>query len=139
MKKKIRFIATILGHIGLLFSIVYLIFFLVCSVKAGNTAKALNDPETAETVSEEDVHLENAVHEKDFSVLSVGRAISEKENPARDNFLLILDLIIPVLFLASGILLQIASVRKKRKTAAKPQGFSQRSYSEQTMIHRRQS
>lgn len=139
MKKYIRFTAMLLAHVGLLLSVVYLIFFLVCSAKANRTAEALADPALAETVSEQDMHLEKAMHGGDFSLLSVGKALSDKDDPGRDNLLLIVDLIIPVLCLASGILLQIASVRKKRKIAAQPQGPAQRSYSEQTTIHRRQS
>ena len=132
--KKTRLIGMILAHIGILLSIAFLVFYLVCTFKADNTAEKLDDPNTASSVSAEERHLEHAIHNSDFSILSVGKAISEKDDPHRDNLLLILDLIIPLLCLASGILLQIASVHKStNRTAA-----SQRSQYDHISTTRRQ-
>ena len=115
--KKIRVIGMILAHIGLVLSIAYLIFFMVCTARADKAAERLDNPETAASVSAEDRHLEHSMRSGDFSLLSVGKALSEKDDPGRETALLIVDLIIPALCLASGILLQIASVRKKRRRA----------------------
>lgn len=112
MKKRIRSAAFILAHVGLLLSIVYLIFCFVCNVKAQNAADASN---------EKDLYLSQAISEYDFSVYTVGRALSDSNDPAKENLFIALDLIIPILFLVSGVLLQIAVVHKKHKHPALPQ------------------
>lgn len=119
--KKTRMIGMILAHIGLLLSIVFLIFYMVCAARADKAAAMLEDPETAASVPEEDLHLEHSMRSRDFSLLSVGKALSEKDDPARENLLLILDLVIPALCLSSGILLQVSSVRRKRRQNASRQ------------------
>ena len=116
MKIKIRTVAMLLAHIGVVLAILYLLFAVVCCARANQIEKALEDPETAASVTAQERHLEKAVHEKDFSVLSIGQALSDKDDPARDHALVIVDLIIPLLCLVSGILLQIASARRKRKS-----------------------
>ncbi len=114
--KKTRLIGMILAHVGILLSIVYLIFFLVCTVRTDRTAAALNDPEAS--VSAEDKHLLHATQNGDFSIMSIVKALSEKDDPHRDMRMLALDLVIPLLFLVSGILLQLGSVHKKKTRAA---------------------
>ena len=79
-------------------------FFIICSVRA----KAA-DP------SSETVYLKEAMREHDFSVYTVGKALSDTNDPARENLFIALDLLVPVLCLASGILLQLAAVRPRRK------------------------
>jgi hypothetical protein len=109
--KKTRLIGMILAHVGILLSIAYLVFFLVCTVKADQTVSALNDPEAS--VSEQDLYLQKSIEKDGFSILTVGKALQEKDSTFRETLLLILDLIIPLLCIASGVLLQIASVHKK--------------------------
>lgn len=109
MNPTIRKTAVILSHIGLLLALVYLGFFLVCSVRAASA-----DP------SSEAMYLKEAMHEHDFSVYTVGKALSDANDPARENLFIALDLIVPVLCLASGILLQFAAVRPRRKKAQAP-------------------
>ncbi len=116
MKKRIRPIAMILSHVGLLLSILYLIFFLVCTIKA-DSAKNSSD--------EKDLYLNQAISERDFSIYTVGKALSDRTDPGFENVLVGLDLVIPVLFLSSGILLQVATVRTKKKRPAKPQASEQ--------------
>lgn len=104
MNPTIRKIAVILSHIGLLLALVFLCFFIICSVRA----KAA-DP------SSETVYLKEAMREHDFSVYTIGKALSDTNDPARENLFIALDLLVPVLCLASGILLQLAAVRPRRK------------------------
>lgn len=111
MHKKIRKTALILSHVGVLLSIVFLIFALACSVRANRISKNASDADA------KDLYLAQAIHERDFSIYSVGKALSDHTDPARETFLLILDLIIPVLLLVSGILLQIGTVRPRKKNA----------------------
>lgn len=113
MNKTIRKTATILAHIGLLLSILYLVFFIVCSIRAQSA-----DPSGA---AGKDLYLKQAMSEHDFSVYTVGKALSDESDPARENLFVALDLAIPILCLASGVLLQLASVRKKRIHAAQQQ------------------
>lgn len=103
MNPTIRKIAVILSHIGLLLALVFLCFFIICSVRAKTTA------------SSEAVYLKEAMDEHDFSVYTVGKALSDTNDPARENLFIALDLLVPVLCLASGILLQLAAVRPRRK------------------------
>ncbi len=110
MNKKIRKIATILAHIGLVFAIVYLGFFIVCSLRAQNADAS--DPD------QNDLYLSQAMNEHDFSFYTVGRALSDRNDPVRENFLIALDLIVPLLCLASGVLLQLAMVRPRRRRKA---------------------
>jgi hypothetical protein len=112
VKKHIRPIALILAHVGLLLSIIFLIFFIVCSIKAQNAS---------DTADENDQYLSQAINQNDFSVYTVGRALSDRSDPAKENLFIALDLVIPLLFLASGVLLQIAFVHKRRKHPALPQ------------------
>ena len=120
--KKTRLIAMILAHVGVLLAIAYLIFFLIFSMRAASAAAMLDDPQTAALISAEDLYLQKNISKDGFSILTVGRSLSEKTDPGRENFLLVLDLVIPALCLASGILLQVVSVRKKKKKAAVRQG-----------------
>lgn len=114
MNRTIRKIALLLSHIGLLLSIVYLGFFLVCTVRAQKAADPASNP------SKEDLYLTQAMHEHDFSVFTVGKALSDANDPARENLFIALDLIVPLFCLASGILLQFAAVRPKRKKERDP-------------------
>ena len=109
MYRKIRKIALLLAHIGVLLSLAFLVFFLVCSVRSGRVAKgdAAIDPKER--------YLAQAMNEDDFSVYTVGKALSDHTDPARETVFLIIDLIIPILFLAAGILLQIGSLHPRRK------------------------
>lgn len=107
MNKKIRKIATILAHIGLILAIVYLGFFIVCSIRANHAG--------AVSASQKDLYLSQAMNERDFSFYTVGRALSDSNDPARENFLIALDLVVPLLCLASGVLLQLAMVRPRRR------------------------
>ena len=86
MNKKIRKIAAILAHIGLILAIVYLGFFIICSIRA-NRADAAG-------ANDSDLYLSQAMHEHDFSFYTVGRALSDSNDPARENFLIALDLCI---------------------------------------------
>ena len=115
MKKKLRIAAMIMAHAALLLSILYLIFFLICTVRSANAASKLS---ASETVSEQDLYLSQAMRERDFSLYTVGKALSPDSDSTRENLLVAADLIIPVLFIASGVLLQITATRKKRKQAA---------------------
>ena len=110
MNKKIRKIAAILAHIGLILAIVYLGFFIICSIRA-NRADAAG-------ANDSDLYLSQAMHEHDFSFYTVGRALSDSNDPARENFLIALDLVVPLLCLSSGILLQLAMVRPRRRRKA---------------------
>lgn len=112
MKKRIRSAALILTHIGLILSVLYLVFCLICTVRSQNAAESSN---------EKDRYLSQAISDYDFSVYTVGRALSDSSDPARENLFIFADLIIPVLFLISGILLQIALIRKRHKHPALPQ------------------
>ena len=107
MNKKIRKIAAILAHIGLILAIVYLGFFIICSIRA-NRADAAN-------AGSSDLYLSQAMHERDFSFYTVGRALSDSNDPARENLLIALDLVVPLLCLSSGVLLQLAMVRPRRR------------------------
>lgn len=109
MHRKIRKTALILAHVGVLLSIVFLLFFLICSVRAGNVSK---DAATSDT---KDLYLAQTMNERDFSIYNVGKALSDQTDPARETVLLILDLVIPVLLLVSGILLQIGTLRPRKK------------------------
>ena len=113
MNKKIRKIATILAHIALVLAIVYLGFFIVCSIRARN----------ADASDQNDLYLKQAMQEHDFSFYTVGRALSDSNDPARENLLIALDLVVPLLCLASGVLLQLAMVRPRRRH--KPEKQSQ--------------
>lgn len=115
MKKNLRIAAMITAHAALLLSILYLVFFLVCTVRSANAASKLS---ASEPVSEQDLYLEQAMRERDFSLYTVGKALSSDSNSARENLLVAADLIIPALFIASGVLLQITATRRKRKQAA---------------------
>ena len=83
MNKKIRKIAAILAHIGLILAIVYLGFFIVCSIRA-NYADAAS-------ANNSDLYLSQAMNEHDFSFYTVGRALSDRNDPARENLLITLD------------------------------------------------
>lgn len=107
MNKTIRKTAAILAHIGLLLSLAFLIFFIICSIRA----KAA-DPSA---LDQKDLYLQQAMQKSDFSVYTVGKALSEENNPARETFFVALDLVIPILCLVSGVLLQLAMVRPHRK------------------------
>lgn len=109
MNKTIRKTAAILAHIGLLLSILFLVFFIVCSVRAQNADAAGSD--------QKDLYLKQAMNEHDFSVYTVGKALSEENDPMRETFFVSLDLIVPLLCLVSGILLQFAMVRPRRRHA----------------------
>lgn len=115
MNKKIRMIAMILAHVGLLLSLLYLVFFLVCSVRV-NRAK-----DVRAEIDQKDLYLEQAMNERDFSFYTVGKALSDSNDPARENLLVAADLIIPVLCMTSGILLQVAAVHPRRRHGAVPQ------------------
>lgn len=106
MNKKIRKIATILAHIGLILAIVYLGFFIVCSIRANHAG--------AVSASQKDLYLSQAMNERDFSFYTVGRALSDSSNPAKENLYMLLDLSLPVLFLLTGIPMQIVFLRKHR-------------------------
>ncbi|MBQ1631314.1 MAG: hypothetical protein II049_00670 [Clostridia bacterium] len=108
MSKTIRKTAAILAHIGLLLSILFLIFFIICTVRARAA-----DPSA---LDQKDLYLRQAMQQSDFSVYTVGRALSEENNPVRENFFIFLDLIVPLLCIVSGVLLQLAMVRPHRKT-----------------------
>lgn len=105
MNKKIRKAAAVLAHIGLLLSLVFLIFFIVCSLRADH-------PDPAD---QKDLYLKQAMSEHDFSVYTVGRALSDENDPVRENLFIAVDLVVPLLCLSSGILLQLAMVRPRRK------------------------
>ena len=107
MNKTIRKTATILAHIGLLLSVVFLIFYIVCSLRADHP-----DPN-----DQKDLYLSQAMNEHDFSVYTVGKALSDENDPVRENLFIAADLVIPLLCLSSGILLQLAMVRPRRKSA----------------------
>ena len=110
MNKTIRKTATILAHIGLLLSILYLGFFIVCSVRAQSANRADADQKA--------LYLSQAMHERDFSFYTVGRALSDRNDPARENLLIALDLVVPLLCIVSGVLLQLAMVRPRRRHKA---------------------
>ncbi|MBR4905649.1 MAG: hypothetical protein IKZ44_02225 [Clostridia bacterium] len=110
MNKKIRKIAAILAHIGLILAILYLGFFIVCTIRANHADASASD--------QKDLYLSQAMHEHDFSFYTVGRALSDRNDPARENLLIALDLAVPLLCLASGVLLQLAMVRPRRKHKA---------------------
>ncbi len=114
MNKKIRNIAALLAHICLILAIVYLGFFIVCSVRAHN----------ADASDQKDLYLKQAMQEHDFSFITVGRALSDHNDPARENMLIALDLVVPLLCLASGILLQLAMIRPRRKHKLEKQSQS---------------
>ncbi len=113
MKKRLRIIALILAHLGVLLSILYLGFFLIIRARANRITRD-------ESVSETDLYLAQALSERDFSVFSVGRALSDESDSAKENLYMALDLVIPVLFLSSGVLLQIAVTRTRRKAIHQP-------------------
>jgi hypothetical protein len=113
MKKRLRIIALILAHLGVLLSIVYLGFFLVIRAKAANVDRT-------ESVSETDLYLSRALSDRDFSVISVGRALSDDSDSSKENLFMALDLVIPVLFLSTGVILQIAVTRTRRKAIHQP-------------------
>ena len=106
MNKKIRKVATILAHIGLVLAIIYLGFFIVCSIRAQNADASGSD--------QKDLYLSQAMNEHDFSFYTVGRALSDRNDPARENLLIALDLVVPLLCLAGGVLLQFAMIRPHR-------------------------
>ena len=110
MNKKIRKIAAILAHIGLLLSVVFLGFFIICSVRAKSADRADAD--------QKDLYLSQAMDERDFSVYTVGKALSPDSDPARENLFIALDLVVPLLCLASGVLLQLAMARPRRRHKA---------------------
>lgn len=107
MNKTIRKTAALLAHIGLVLSVLFLIFFLVCTIRA----KAA-DPSSPD---QKDLYLKQAMDKSDFSIYTVGRALSEENDPARENLFIALDLVIPLFCLVSGVLLQLAMVRPRRK------------------------
>ncbi|MBQ6235904.1 MAG: hypothetical protein IJK54_08285 [Clostridia bacterium] len=110
MNKKIRKIAAILAHIGLILAIVYLGFFIVCSIRA-NYADAAS-------ANNSDLYLSQAMNEHDFSFYTVGRALSDRNDPARENLLITLDLVVPLLCFSSGIILQLSMIRPRRRHKA---------------------
>ena len=112
MNKTIRKTATILAHIGLLLSLLFLGFFIVCSLRAQKADAAQPD--------QKDLYLKQAMREHDFSVYTIGKALSDENNPARENLFIAVDLVIPVLCLASGILLQLAIVKPRRRSQKNP-------------------
>lgn len=106
MNKTIRKTATILAHIGLLLSILFLGFFIICSLRAQATDAGAD---------QKDQYLRQAMQEHDFSVYSVGKALSDENDPLRENLFIAADLIIPLLCLSSGVLLQLAIVKPRRR------------------------
>ena len=106
MNKTIRKTASILAHIGLLLAILFLVFFIVCSLRVQRT-NASSD--------QKDLYLKQAMNEHDFSVYTVGKALSDENDPARETLFVSVDLIVPLLCLVSGVLLQFAMVRPRRK------------------------
>lgn len=107
MSKTIRKTAAILAHIGLLLSILYLGFFIVCSLRAQATDSAASE--------QKDQYLRQAMQEHDFSVYNVGKALSDENDPLRENLFIAADLVVPLLCLASGVLLQLAIVKPRRR------------------------
>lgn len=119
MRKSIRVATIIVTHTALVLAILYLAFFLICTAKAGQAASAIASEEfDADTFDQNDLYLEQAMREHDFSVVTVGRALSEDSDSSRETLFLIVDLILPLLCIASGILIQIAATHPKRKHAA---------------------
>ena len=119
MNKKIRIIAMILSHAALLLAIAFLIFFAVCSARAKKTAEKVETVgDSSAEISEKDLYLEKAMRDNDFSVVTVGRALSEKSDSGRELMLWIVDLILPVLCIAAGVFLQLAATDRKRRNAA---------------------
>lgn len=109
MKKRIRIIALILAHLGVILSILYLAFFVTVRIRADRV------PDARDETSETDLYLRQALDERDFSIFSVGKALSEESGTAKENLFMALDLVIPALCLTSGILLQIAVTRTRKK------------------------
>lgn len=107
MNRTIRKTAMILAHIGLLLSILFLGFFIICSLRAQKAGETASD--------QKDLYLSQAMHERDFSVYTVGKALSDESNPARENLYIVADLVVPLLCLTSGILLQLAIVKPRRR------------------------
>ena len=112
MNRTVRKAAIVLSHLCLVLCILFLGFFLICSARANALQKA-PDPQA------KDLYLVQAMKEHDFSVLTVGKALSDSTNPAREFLFIAIDLLIPLLCIASGILLQLASVRPRRKHTQK--------------------
>ena len=92
MNKTIRKTAAILAHIGLLVSILYLGFFIICSLRAQKADSSAPD-------------------QKD---------LSDENDPVRENLFIAADLVVPLLCLASGILLQLAIVKPHRTSQKNP-------------------
>ena len=90
----------------LILAIVYLGFFIVCSIRANRADAA--------SANNSDLYLSQAMNEHDFSFYTVGRALSDRNDPARENLLIALDLVVPLPCLAGGVLLQFAMVRPHR-------------------------
>lgn len=107
MNRTVRKIAFIVAHVGILLAIAYLAFFLIISVR---TSRAERDGAEGQ-----DVYLIQTMHERDFSVYNVGKALSEHSDPVRENVFMAADLVIPAVCLASGILIQFAATRKRHK------------------------
>ena len=107
MNKTIRKTAAVRAHIGLILSVLFLIFFLVCTIRT----KAA-DPSSPD---QKDLYLKQAMDKSDFSIYTVGRALSDENDPARENLFVALDLVVPLLCIVSGVLLQLAMVRPRRK------------------------
>lgn len=123
MNPTIRKTAQLLSHIGLLLAIAYLVFFFVCSVRVNRAADPVSEPK------KEDLYLTQAMNEHDFSVFTVGKALSDANDPVRENLFIAADLIVPVFCLASGVLLQLAAVHPRKKA-------SRQDPSQQTKIRR---
>ena len=112
MNKTIRKTAAILAHIGLLVSILYLGFFIICSLRAQKADSTAPD--------QKDLYLSQAMQDHDFSVYTVGKALSDENDPVRENLFIAADLVVPLLCLASGILLQLAIVKPHRTSQKNP-------------------
>lgn len=105
MRTKLRATVLILMHIGLLLSLVYLIFFMVCISKANHSSDSQVD---------KDLYLSQEIEQHGFSIYTVGRALSDSSNPAKENLFILLDLVLPILFILTGIPIQILLFRKQR-------------------------
>ena len=122
MRKSIRIATIIFAHTALALAILYLAFFLICTAKAGQASSAIASEEyDTVAIDEKDLYLEQAMREQDFSVVTIGRALSDDSDSSRETLFLIADLILPLLCIASAILIQIAATHPKRKHAANAQ------------------
>lgn len=105
MRTKLRVSVLILMHIGLLLALIYLIFFIVCMSRANRAF---------DSQIEKDLYLSQEIEQHGFAIYTVGRALSDSSNPAKENLYMLLDLSLPILFLLTGIPMQIVFLRKHR-------------------------